>query len=264
MADASASLPPSTAVVTPSATAPPSAPSMPTEPLYTSDAPQPMEVEPSITAQPPTKALPAADVAAPPIDTAVTATPNAAPSAPKLPLGGGGLKLGATKSKLGGAKAKLGGAKTTSLGAFAQEEDRKMGPLVPIEYTDEEKAVVAPPPKVVQPLSKEQLTALIKTIPTQREALYKESVDWDVVESAGIAEAKLRPFIAKKVAEYLGEEEPTLVEHVIDKIGKRTGAEAIEEAIAQILDDEAAVFVVKLWRMLLFEVKSYKATQEVP
>lgn len=133
--------------------------------------------------------------------------------------------------------------------------------LIPIDYSDEEQAAVAKPaPKATVALSKDQLTALIASIPTGKDALYLEAVEWETVELANVAETKLRPFIAKKMVEYLGEEEPTLVEHVLDKIKKRTAAAAIEEGLAPVLDDEAAVFVVKLWRMLLFEIKAYQAS----
>ena len=58
------------------------------------------------------------------------------------------------------------------------------------------------------------------------------------------------------MTEYLGEEEPSLVEHVCAKLRSHTGGAAIEAELAKVLDDDAQVFVVKLWRMLLFELKA--------
>ena len=61
---------------------------------------------------------------------------------------------------------------------------------------------------------------------------------------------------AKKMKEYLGEDEPALVEHICTKLRNRTAAAAVEDELSKVLDDEARVFVVKLWRMLLFELKA--------
>ena len=102
----------------------------------------------------------------------------------------------------------------------------------------------------------EALKALIATVPTSKEDLYAEAVDWSAVEAGDVIEGKLRPFIGKKMKEYLGEEEPSLVEHIVGKLKARTGAVDVEAELAKILDDDAEVFVMKLWRMLVFEMKA--------
>ena len=95
---------------------------------------------------------------------------------------------------------------------------------------------------------------LIAAIPTRRDALYESAVDWEAAEAAGVLESKIRPWLAKKIAEYLGEEEPTLVEFVMTKLAERLPPAKIEAEMVQVLDDDAEMFVVKLWRLLLFEV----------
>lgn len=173
-------------------------------------------------------------------------------------MGGGGLKLGGAK------KPKSAAAAAPS--SFAVDDGPKMGPLVPIDYSAEEEAAVADlvpadkaPPLAPAVNAAEALKALIASIPTQRDALYAEPIDWPTLEAGGIVEAKLAPFIAKKMREYLGEDEPALVEHVASKLRSRVEAEALEAELAKVLDDEASVFVVKLWRMLLFEMKARQA-----
>ena len=80
-------------------------------------------------------------------------------------------------------KGKAGGRKVApAAGAFAVEEEVKRK-LIPLDYSDEEEAAVAkPPPKAAVALSKEQLTALIASIPTGKDALYLEAVEWEIVE----------------------------------------------------------------------------------
>ena len=151
-----------------------------------------------------------------------------------------------------------------------------MKPLIPIEYSAEEQAAVA---DLVQQqpggasaasaggggggaaaapaVSAEALKQLISTIPTKRDELYAEQVDWDAVGE--VIERKLRPFIGGKIKEYLGEEEPSLVEHIVGKLKAKVGASEIEAELAKVLDDDAQVFVVKLWRMLLFEMRAKQA-----
>ena len=166
-----------------------------------------------------------------------------------------------------------------------------MKPLIPIDYSEEEVAAVAnllpggsataatggggglqrsegaaaaaaAPPAAGAPegvLTKEQIQAIINSIPSEREALYALPVDWEALESSGSVEQKLRPFTAKKMVEYLGEDEPSLVDHIVGKLKSRTGAASIEEGLTQILDDDAQGFVVKLWRMLCYEMYAARA-----
>mmetsp|Transcript_21991 Transcript_21991/g.50546 ORF Transcript_21991/g.50546 Transcript_21991/m.50546 type:complete len:149 (-) Transcript_21991:946-1392(-) len=140
-----------------------------------------------------------------------------------------------------------------------------MGPLVPIEYSAEEMAAVTVPAPAPAPApvavaasttgpSAEELKQLILTIPTKRAELYAAPVQWDVALAHGILADKIKPFISKKMVEYLGEEEPTLVDFIITKLEGREGAEVVEAEMAKVLDDDAQVFTVKLWRMLLFEI----------
>ena len=141
---------------------------------------------------------------------------------------------------------------------------------VPIDYSAEERAAVAHLAKegggsslssgrVAVTLSTEDLKRLASSIPTTRDELYSVPVDWEGFDDAVVIDSKLKPFINKKMVEYLGEEEPSLVEHILDKLKKHTAAAEIEQSLVQVLDEDAAVFVVKLWRMLLFEIKSHRA-----
>ncbi|EOD15346.1 hypothetical protein EMIHUDRAFT_211507 [Emiliania huxleyi CCMP1516] len=93
----------------------------------------------------------------------------------------------------------------------------------------------------------------------------RSQVEWEVALSCGALEERIRPWVtrgwvSKKMEEYLGEDEPTLVNFVLDKLAARTAAAEVEAEVAKVLDEEAEPFTVKLWRMLLFEIKRAKAT----
>lgn len=54
-----------------------------------------------------------------------------------------------------------------------------------------------------------------------REELFAFPINWQIVESHGIIQSKMRPWIVKKIIEYLGEEEKTLTEFILTKLGQR-------------------------------------------
>jgi RNA-binding protein 25 len=63
----------------------------------------------------------------------------------------------------------------------------------------------------------------------------------------------LRPWVAKKMTEYLGEPDGRMVDHVVAQVVQRTAPAALAASLAAVLDREAEGFVVKLWRMVVFE-----------
>lgn len=48
---------------------------------------------------------------------------------------------------------------------------------------------------------------------------------------------------------------------IISKLKERTGAAAILAELANVLESEAEIFVIKLWRMIIFEVLRCKSVQ---
>lgn len=67
-----------------------------------------------------------------------------------------------------------------------------------------------------------------------------------------IAEKKMRPWIGKKIVEIFGEEEPTLIQFILDLLRDHKAPEMFLEELSVILADEADIFVIKLWRFLIF------------
>ncbi|KAF9623036.1 hypothetical protein IFM89_036017 [Coptis chinensis] len=66
---------------------------------------------------------------------------------------------------------------------------------------------------------------------------------------------RMRPWISKKITEFLDEEEVTLVEYIVSKTKEHVRASEMLEQLQVIMDDEAEMFVLKMWRMLIFEIK---------
>jgi hypothetical protein len=124
--------------------------------------------------------------------------------------------------------------------------------LIPIKFdsaaeasglTDEERAQAA--------------RLLAAEIPSDKEGLWKWEVKWEFVDESVLGE-QLKPFVEKKIVEYLGVQEQMLVEVVEEHIRQRGSPQALVEQMVEALDEEAEVLVKKLWRMIIFFSESEK------
>lgn len=61
------------------------------------------------------------------------------------------------------------------------------------------------------------IKSIIDRIPTQKEELFNYKLDRNEIDS-GLMERKIRPWINKKIIEYIGEPEPTLVDFICSKV----------------------------------------------
>lgn len=112
------------------------------------------------------------------------------------------------------------------------------------------------PDKVKSSESKKVMEAkqLIDMIPKTKDDLFSYEINWAVYDENRLHE-RMRPWISKKITEFLGEEETTLVEFIVDRFKEHVKAEKMLDVLQQILDEEAEMFVLKMWRMLIFEIK---------
>ncbi|KAH9773338.1 splicing factor PWI domain-containing protein / RNA recognition motif (RRM)-containing protein [Citrus sinensis] len=110
--------------------------------------------------------------------------------------------------------------------------------------------------KVKTPDNKKLLDAkqLIDMIPKTKEELFSYEINWAVYDKHELHE-RMRPWISKKITEFLGEEETTLVDYIVSSTQDHVKASQMLELLQTILDDEAEMFVLKMWRMLIFEIK---------
>ncbi|KAK4125617.1 hypothetical protein N657DRAFT_591284 [Parathielavia appendiculata] len=99
--------------------------------------------------------------------------------------------------------------------------------------------------------------ALAHEIPVDKEGLWSWDVKWDYLEESVIRE-KLRPFVEKKVVEYLGVQEQFLVDVVEEHLRKHEKPAELVETLSEALDEDAEDLVKKLWRMVIFFTESEK------
>ena len=104
---------------------------------------------------------------------------------------------------------------------------------------------------------RKHIKSLIEKIPTDKTALFAYNIDWDLVDGQ-LMEKRIRPWVNKKIAEYIGEPEPTLTDFICTKVLAGSAPKAILEDVQMVLDEEAEVFVVKMWRLLIYEIENKK------
>ncbi|KAM7269316.1 hypothetical protein ACFE04_024813 [Oxalis oulophora] len=110
--------------------------------------------------------------------------------------------------------------------------------------------------KVKTPDNKKLLDAkqLIDMIPKTKEELFSYEINWAVYDKHELHE-KMRPWITKKITEFLGEEEKSLIDYIVSSTREHMNASDMLEQLQSILDEEAELFILKMWRMLIFEIK---------
>ncbi|OAA35958.1 Splicing factor PWI [Metarhizium rileyi] len=99
--------------------------------------------------------------------------------------------------------------------------------------------------------------ALAQEIPSEKDGLWNWKVKWDYMDDSVIRD-KLRPFVEKKVVDYLGVQEEMLVEAVEEHLRKHGTAAALVDELEGALDEDAEDLVKKLWRMVIFFTESEK------
>ena len=102
---------------------------------------------------------------------------------------------------------------------------------------------------------KKAVKKLVESIPTDREELFNFKIDWDQLDQ-NLMDKRIKPWVNRKIVEYIGEEEQTLNEFICSKILVKVNPDKILDDVKVILDDEAELFVKKMWRLIVYETES--------
>jgi RNA-binding protein 25 len=102
---------------------------------------------------------------------------------------------------------------------------------------------------------KKAVKKLVESIPSDKDDLFKFNLDWSQIDTP-LMDKRIKPWINRKIIEYIGEEEQSLNEFICSKIQDKQTPDKLLDDIKVILDDEAELFVKKLWRLLVYETES--------
>ncbi|ETV87742.1 hypothetical protein, variant [Aphanomyces astaci] len=145
---------------------------------------------------------------------------------------------------------------------FGVDDDDTAKPqrkFVPLDYTDEEKLAASVEAQVARTVARinsrsDGVEGIIRSIPTDKKGLFRFPVDWTAVDKLKLVELKMKPWVNKKIVEYLGEEEESLIGFVLRQLNQHTAAQAIVDELVPVLEHDAEIFVVTMWRKLIFEM----------
>lgn len=135
--------------------------------------------------------------------------------------------------------------------AFADEDDESNGPPKRAKLISSDST----PSGMNSDDKRKAVKKLVESIPTDRDELFAYKIDWEQLDE-NLMEKRIKPWINKKIIEYIGEEEATLHDFICSKIQQRTEPGKLLEEIKVILDDEAELFVKKMWRLIVYETES--------
>ncbi|RMZ86062.1 hypothetical protein DV737_g2, partial [Chaetothyriales sp. CBS 132003] len=128
----------------------------------------------------------------------------------------------------------------------ADSANRAKRTLVPIQFDKNDTATMTEEER------REAAKQLASEIPSDLASLSAWPVKWDHIDESIIAE-RLKPFIEKKIVEYLGVQEDMLVDVVVSGLQARKGAGEIKEELEGALgEEEAEGLLRKVWRMVVF------------
>lgn len=136
-------------------------------------------------------------------------------------------------------------------GVFGNDDDEdndiNKKKLKPFEITREERM------QVMSEDEKKALTKqIIKKIPLTKEELFVHKIEWDQLDQKWM-DTRIRPWVSKKVSSFLGEEDKSFCDFICEQIEQKATPEQILKDVAMIIDEDAEQFVVKMWRLLIYE-----------
>lgn len=152
---------------------------------------------------------------------------------------------------------------------FNQDDDdlgvgkkKKLAPLPPMTSTTTTANAASNDQKKQQQKAtsddkRKHIKSLIDKIPTDKKELFEYEIDWDLVDNQ-LMEKRIRPWVNKKIAAYIGEPEPTLTDFICSKVLAGSSPKSVLDDVQMVLDEEAEVFVVKMWRLLIYEIENKK------
>lgn len=98
------------------------------------------------------------------------------------------------------------------------------------------------------------LRQIMDSIPVSKDGVYSYAVKWDAYDTSTVA-VRVGKWVSKKISELLGVEEPDLTEFILELLKKRVSAQQMQQEIGSILDNETSTFVLKLYRMVIYETE---------
>ena len=93
-----------------------------------------------------------------------------------------------------------------------------------------------------------------------KDKLFAYEVDWHSADRYSVIDSALKSWVVRKMVEYLGEEEATLTDFIMNKLNSHCRPQELLTELMPVLDEDAEQFVIKLWRMLIYSILKQSVT----
>ncbi|CAA9989225.1 RNA-binding protein 25, putative [Plasmodium knowlesi strain H] len=126
------------------------------------------------------------------------------------------------------------------------------------EGAAEEPAEHAEPEENIQTIDViENSKKILEMVPSNEEEIFNFPIDWKILNQKGNIITKLKPWICKKITEYIGSDEKEITGQIsnyfVDQVlNERTPKEMLVQA-EKFLDADAKKFILNMYRLIIFE-----------
>lgn len=133
--------------------------------------------------------------------------------------------------------------------------------FIEIKYSEEELKEAEKWSKKMEKCAQEEkakrLKSLIDNLPKDIDGLLKYKINWDVIEKYKIIQNKIQSWLVDKLNDVFGMCDEDILKFLMLKLTNHVdGNEIISELKFLMDEEESEMFVIKLWRKLIFEMYS--------
>ncbi|SCN58730.1 conserved Plasmodium protein, unknown function [Plasmodium chabaudi chabaudi] len=98
---------------------------------------------------------------------------------------------------------------------------------------------------------------ILEKIPSEEEDIFNYPIEWDILKLKDNIGTKLKPWIYKKITEYIGADEKEVIEEIsnffVEQILKETAPKDMLSEAEKFLDSDGKKFIINMYRLIIFE-----------
>ncbi|CAD2083945.1 RNA-binding protein 25, putative [Plasmodium vinckei lentum] len=98
---------------------------------------------------------------------------------------------------------------------------------------------------------------ILEKIPSEEEDIFNYPIEWDILKLKDNISTKLKPWIYKKITEYIGADEKEVIEEIsnffVEQILKETAPKDMLSEAEKFLDSDGKKFIINMYRLIVFE-----------
>ncbi|KJP88966.1 hypothetical protein AK88_01460 [Plasmodium fragile] len=98
---------------------------------------------------------------------------------------------------------------------------------------------------------------ILDLVPSSEEDIFNFPIDWKVLNQKGNIITRLKPWVCKKIIEYIGSDEHEITgqisDYFVDQVLKQRPPKEMLVAAEKFLDADGKTFILNMYRLIIFE-----------